>query len=259
MDGMIKIAVAQTDVVEGSVERTLAGIEAVLAAVGDVDVVVLPEMFATGFDVGDASIGEPAEGPVLQWMMRMAARLDAAVEGSVAVADGGDGRLVNRHYFVRPDHTFDFYDKRHLFGFGGETRCYKAGAERVVVNWRGARLLLQTCYDLRFPVFARNRGDYDVAVYVASWPQSRISAWDALLLARGIENAAYVVGVNRVGVASGVAYDGHSRIVDHLGRTVASVADGCSGVAVAEVDLKRLRSFRLKFPVLGDADAFEIL
>ena len=258
MDGLIKIAVAQTDVAEGSVERTLAGIEAVLAAVGDVDVVVLPEMFATGFDVGDASIGEPAEGPVLQWMMRMAARLDAAVEGSVAVA-GGDGRLVNRHYFVRPDQSFDFYDKRHLFGFGGETRSYKAGSERVVVDWRGARLLLQTCYDLRFPVFARNRGDYDVAVYVASWPQSRISAWDALLPARAIENAAYVVGVNRVGEASGVAYDGHSRIVDHLGRTVADVADGRSGVAVAEVDLKRLRSFRLKFPVLGDADAFEIL
>lgn len=258
MEGLIKIAAVQTDVVAGSVRLTLAAIEAALRDVGDVDVVVLPEMFATGFDVSNAAVGEPADGPVLQWMRQMAAQLDAAVEGSVAVADGS-GRLCNRHYFVRPDQTADFYDKRHLFAFGGETRLYRGGEERVVVEWRGVRLLLQTCYDLRFPAFSRNHGDYDVAVYVASWPQSRISAWDALLPARAIENAAYVVGVNRVGMASGVAYDGHSRILDHLGRPVAVVADSRVGVAVAEVDLERLRSFRSKFPVLDDADRFKIL
>ena len=253
----MKIAIVQHDVVAGSVERTLFGIERLLSDVGAVDLIVLPEMFATGFDVGDASVAEPAsDGAVLRWMQRLAASRQSAVEGSVAVADNG---LRNRHYFVYPDGAYRYYDKRHLFSFGGESRLYRQGGSHCVVEYKGVRLLLQTCYDLRFPVFSRNCGGvYDVVVYVASWPKSRISAWDMLLPARAIENLAYVVAVNRVGAVGKLEYDGHSRVVDYLGRPVAAVADGEEGVAVAEIDMSRLRAFRSKFPAHDDADSFAI-
>ena len=231
----MEIAIVQHDIVAESVERTLSGIESLLAGVEAVDLVVLPEMFATGFDVDDASVAEPASGgAVLRWMQSLAAARRSAVEGSVAVDDNG---LRNRHYFVYPDGTYRYYDKRHLFSFGGENRLYH----------------------LRFPVFSRNCGGcYDVAVYVASWPKSRISAWDTLLQARAIENLAYVVAVNRVGAVGKLEYDGHSRVVDYLGRTVTGVADSEEGVAVAEIDLSRLRAFRRKFPALDDADRFTV-
>ena len=257
MDEKMEIAIVQHDIVAESVERTLSGIESLLAGVEAVDLVVLPEMFATGFDVDDASVAEPASGgAVLRWMQSLAAARRSAVEGSVAVDDNG---LRNRHYFVYPDGTYRYYDKRHLFSFGGENRLYRQGGSPCVVEYKGVRLLLQTCYDLRFPVFSRNcEGCYDVAVYVASWPKSRISAWDTLLPARAIENLAYVVAVNRVGTVGKLEYDGHSRVVDYLGRTVTGVADGEEGVAVAEIDLSRLRAFRSKFPALDDADRFTV-
>jgi omega-amidase len=257
MDEKMEIAIVQHDIVAESVERTLSGIESLLAGVEAVDLVVLPEMFATGFDVDDASVAEPASGgAVLRWMQSLAAARRSAVEGSVAVDDNG---LRNRHYFVYPDGTYRYYDKRHLFSFGGENRLYRQGVSPCVVEYKGVRLLLQTCYDLRFPVFSRNCGGcYDVAVYVASWPKSRISAWDTLLQARAIENLAYVVAVNRVGTVGKLEYDGHSRVVDYLGRTVAGVADSEEGVAVAEIDLSRLRAFRRKFPALDDADRFTV-
>ena len=257
MDEKMEIAIVQHDIVAESVERTLSGIESLLAGVEAVDLVVLPEMFATGFDVDDASVAEPASGgAVLRWMQSLAAARRSAVEGSVAVDDNG---LRNRHYFVYPDGTYRYYDKRHLFSFGGENRLYRQGVSSCVVEYKGVRLLLQTCYDLRFPVFSRNCGGcYDVAVYVASWPKSRISAWDTLLQARAIENLAYVVAVNRVGTVGKLEYDGHSRVVDYLGRTVTGVADSEEGVAVAEIDLSRLRAFRSKFPALDDADRFTV-
>lgn len=257
MDEKMKIAIVQHDIVAESVGQTLSGIESLLVGVEAVDLVVLPEMFATGFDVDDASVAEPASGgAVLRWMQSLAAARRSAVEGSVAVDDNG---LRNRHYFVYPDGTYRCYDKRHLFSFGGENRLYRQGGSPCVVEYKGVRLLLQTCYDLRFPVFSRNcEGCYDVAVYVASWPKSRISAWDTLLPARAIENLAYVVAVNRVGTVGKLEYDGHSRVVDYLGRTVTGVADGEEGVAVAEIDLSRLRAFRSKFPALDDADRFTV-
>ena len=252
----MKIAVVQSDVVAGDVRATLAAVECWLKQCADVGLVVLPEMFATGFAVGDSRIAEMPDGPILQWMQQTAKRLGAAVAGSVAV-DVGDG-CRNRHYFVFPDGAYRYYDKRHLFGFGGETQLYQGGNERMVVDYRGVRILLQTCYDLRFPVFSRNRGDYDVVLYVASWPKSRIAAWDALLPARAIENLCYVVACNRVGVAGRVEYDGHSCVIDYIGRTLLGTVSGEAGVAVAEIDLEKLSAFRSKFPALDDADSFEI-
>ncbi len=257
MDETIKIAVVQHDIVSGVVDETLQRVEKLAERCCDADVVVLPEMFATGFDVADASVAEQPEGRVFQWMAAMARRWQVAVAGSVAVADGDGCR--NRLYFVQPDGSYQYYDKRHLFTFGGEDRLYRPGDRRVVVEYKGARILLQTCYDLRFPVFSRNRGDYDVAVYVASWPSSRIAAWDALLPARAIENVCCVVAANRIGSVGRLAYNGHSRIIDHLGRDMATLPSGEEGILTAEIPLTALRAFRDKFPVLSDADDFTIL
>ncbi len=256
MDETIKFAVVQHDIVPGSVRETLHRVEKLAEGCRGADVVVLPEMFATGFDVANASVAEQPEGRVFQWMAAMAKRWQAAVAGSVAVVDGGGCR--NRFYFVLPDGTYRYYDKRHLFTFGGEDRLYRPGDSRVVVEYKGARILLQTCYDLRFPVFSRNRGDYDVAIYVASWPSSRISAWDALLPARAIENVCCIVAANRIGSVGRLEYNGHSRIIDHLGRDMAALASGEEGILTAEISLSRLRTFRAKFPVLSDTDDFTI-
>ena len=188
------------------------------------------------------------------WMRRMAERYDAAVTGSVAVADGE--RYFNRMYFVRPDGGVEHYDKRHLFAMGGEADHYTAGRRRVVVEWRGVRILLQVCYDLRFPVFARSRGDYDMIVYAANWPTPRIAVWDTLLRARAIENQCYVAGVNRAGQDPWCDYCGRTALIDPYGRVAASCGEG-EHVVTGDIDMDRLAVFRRKFPVLDDRDAWQ--
>ena len=187
----------QTSVPQMSASQTLSKV--VSGYAGRVDLIVLPEMFTTGFCVDPSHTADVIDdgSAAVAWMRRMAVRYDAAVAGSVAVADGE--RYFNRMYFVRPDGCVEYYDKRHLFAMGGEADHYTAGHRRVVVGWRGVRILLQVCYDLRFPVFARSRGDYDMIVYAANWPTPRIAVWDTLLRARAIENQCYVAGVNRAG------------------------------------------------------------
>lgn len=185
----------------------------------------------------------------LDWMIAEARRRGAAVTGSIAVEEpspvgGGPSRLYNRMYFVRPDGSVEFYDKRHLFFLTGESARYTAGDQRVIVEWRGWRILLQVCYDLRFPVFSRNGGgsgkaDYDVIVYSADWPPARIDAWNILLRARAVENVCYVVGVNR----------DRTQLIDYK---------GVEQEITAELDLEALREFRRKFPVLDDADGYQL-
>lgn len=223
---------------------------------GSVDLVVLPEMFTTGFAVEPEGAAEPADTETLSWMRSMAARTGAAVAGSVAVEEGG--KYYNRFYFVKPDGSFTKYDKRHLFSFAGEHNRYAPGTERVVVEWRGWRILLQVCYDLRFPVFARNRGDYDMALWVANWPTVRIHPWNTLLRARAIENVCYAVGVNRTGEDPFASYIGGTALVDFKGATVAAASDGREEAVFCEVDIEALRAFRAKFPALGDADDFTL-
>ncbi|MCC8018749.1 MAG: amidohydrolase [Rikenellaceae bacterium] len=219
----------------------------------DPDLIVLPEMFATGFCM-DAALASETGVEVMEWMRTTAGRYDAAVAGTVAVGEGE--HYYNRFCFILPDGSTNFYDKRHLFTFGGENTVYTPGKERVTVEWRDWRILLQTCYDLRFPVFSRNRGDYDLALYCASWPEKRIAVWDTLIRARAIENAAYVVGVNRVGTDPGNMYPGHSAAVDFKGVAVAELPEGERGCIRCRLSAEELRRFREKFPVLGDADRF---
>ena len=216
------------------------------------DLYVLPEMFSTGFCTQPEGIAESCDSDTLKWMKRKAAEIDAAIAGSVAVEQ--EGKYYNRLYFVKPDGSVTYYDKKHLFTYGGEHLRFTAGEERVVVEWRGVRILLEVCYDLRFPIWARNRGDYDMILYVASWPTPRVAAWSSLLVARAIENQCYVAGVNRVGTDPACEYCGGSVIIDPYGRTIASCADNTECEATAEVDMVALEAFREKFPVLKDAD-----
>ena len=219
------------------------------------DLYVLPEMFATGFMVE----GAVAHGPhILSWMQQQASRLNAAVAGSVAILDDQQ-QPRNRLFFVRPDGTYDYYDKHHLFSYAGETDTYVAGSRRVVVEWRGVRFLLQVCYDLRFPVFSRNQCDYDAIIYVANWPKSRSEVWHTLLRARALENQCYVVAANIAGDDMGVcSYSGDSAIIDAYGHTLSECIPGKSESAAYELDMESLQRFRTKFPVLDDADSYQL-
>lgn len=222
------------------------------------DVYVLPEMFTTGFCMEPERIAEPMEGPTLQWMRRVASETDAAIVGSVATI-APDGGYKNRMYFVEPDGKVTYYDKRHLFSYSGEDKHYKAGKERVIVEFRSVRFFLQVCYDLRFPVFGRNCDDYDVALYVANWPDKRRMAWDILLRARAIENQAVVIGVNRIGNDPICNYDGGTVAIDFFGFVAARCDDNAEQAVTYEVKMDELRQYRNKFPSLTDSDDFSLI
>jgi len=239
---------------DADANRTMFGGK--LAALkGATDLIVLPEMFTTGFSMRSAELGEEMNGPTVQWMRDQARALDAALYGSVIITE--QGKRFNRGLFVTPDGRVDTYDKRHLFRFANETDHFSPGHTRVVVQWRGWRLLLQICFDLRFPVFARNRGDYDAILYVANWPEARRFPWSQLLIARAIENQCYVAGVNRVGMdGKGIHYSGDSVLLDPRGAVIASIEPSHEGVATAILNGEELDDFRKKFPVSLEADDF---
>ena len=248
----MKVTILQNDILWRDTDSNLQRAEKALEANPGADLYVFPEMFSIGFCVEPEGVAESADGKTLAWMKAQAAQVGAAVAGSVPVCE--DGRYYNRFYFVRPDGTCEKYDKKHLFTYGGEHNHFTAGDERVVVEYKGVRILLEICYDLRFPIWSRNRGDYDMIIYVASWPTPRVEAWKALLTARAIENQSYVAGVNRVGDDPSNTYCGGSRIIDPYGKIIAVCEDGVEMAVSAEVDMNMLEEFRKKFPVLNDAD-----
>lgn len=249
----MKISLLQQDIIWANPSANQQVAEGVLRDLEKSDVYVLPEMFSTGFAVHPEDVAEK-DGSSDRWMQMIAAELDAAICGSVAIEE--DGKFANRFYFVKPDGECIYYDKRHLFTYGGEHKRYTKGEERVVVDFRGVRFLLQVCYDLRFPVFARNNDEtpYDVAIYVASWPTSRIEVWNTLLHARAIENQCYVAAVNRVGEDLACKYCGGTMLIDAYGRTIAECELNKQCAITADLDMEALAAFRKKFPVLDDAD-----
>lgn len=230
--------------------------EQIIAESPKADIIILPEMFTTGFCVEPQQCAEPAETDSLEWMRAVAKAQDAAVASSVAVEE--DGKFINRFYFVMPDGSFRKYDKRHLFAPGGEGEHFTPGNERVVVEWRGFRILLQVCYDLRFPVFSRNKGDYDMIIYIASWPIPRIGAWDVLTKARAIENQCFVAAVNRTGLDPYCEYNGHTALIDYMGRTVVAAQESAEDAVMGRIDIEEMRAFREKFPAWRDSDKFTI-
>ena len=248
-----RIAIVQRDIAWQSIDVNLDSLERMLKGV-EADIVVLSEMFQTGFVTSPAGIAD--DGRTLCWMKRMASEHNFAVVGSVVVMEGEN--YFNRMYFVKPTGEVEYYDKHHLFSVGGEHHHFTAGDRRVVVEWRGVRYLLEICYDLRFPVWSRNVGDYDAIIYSALWPKPRREVWRTLLRARAMENQAWVVGVNRIGAEPGLEYAGDSAIIDHLGRTIVD-ATNRECVEVVEMDVEDVARFRERFNVSRDADNFEIL
>ena len=254
----MKINLLQTDIVWASLQANHEHAEKMMRSMESADLYILPEMFSTGFATQPEGIAEDMQNgttPSIEWMKKMACELDAAIAGSVAIREE-DGRYYNRFCFVHPDGECTFYDKHHLFTYGGEHHRYTAGQERVVAEFRGVRFLLQICYDLRFPVFARNKADepYDAIIYVASWPTPRVDAWLALQKARAIENQCYVCAVNRVGTDPSCQYSGGTLMTDPYGKVVALCPMGEESAIHAELNMKELMAFREKFPVLEDAD-----
>ena len=232
---------------------------------GTTDLVVLPETFTSGFSNDAIGNAETMDGPTVAWLREQASKLDAAVTGSVQLRT--DAGVFNRMLFATPDGGLTHYDKRHLFSFAKEHERYAAGHERVVVEWKGWNILLQVCYDLRFPVFSRNFTDaardglpnYDLALYVANWPSARSYPWKTLLRARAIENLSYVVGVNRVGTdGNGLHYSGDSAIIDFLGHPLSEATDE-EVVSTMLLQAAPLIEHREKFPALLDGDGFALL
>jgi len=221
------------------------------------DLIVLPEMFTTGFTM-DTSQAELLEGPTLAWMREHAARHHAVVMGSVLLTE--NGQHYNRLLWVRPDGTYSHYDKRHLFRMAGEHEVFTQGDKRLIEEWRGWRILPLVCYDLRFPVWSRNSpvAPYDLLVYVANWPDARVEAWKTLLRARAIENVAYVAGVNRLGEdGRGNAHPGQSALLDMEGTYLAQ-AGNMQTVLTRTLRAEDLAQFRRKMPALLDADVFSL-
>ena len=224
---------------------------------GPTDLVVLPEMFTTGFTMAAAAQAETMAGPTLAWLAERARELSAVVCGSLIVAEGG--RHYNRCVWMPPDGQALHYDKRHLFRMAGEHEHFAAGSARLVAHLKGWRVCPLVCYDLRFPVWSRGADAFDLMVYVANWPAARRSAWRALLPARAVENQCYVAGVNRTGTdGAGVGYAGDSTVHDHLGQCLADLGAGPGTVSVT-LELDALRRYREKFPAWRDADPFRLL
>lgn len=221
------------------------------------DLVVLPEMFSTGFSMDSAALAEPEDGPTSHWLLEQAARLDAVITGSLII-QAADGSYRNRLLWARPDGSLAHYDKRHLFRMAGEHQHYAAGEEQVLLELKGWRIRPLICYDLRFPVWSRDPATTDLLLYTANWPALRRQHWNRLLPARAIENLCYVAAVNRVGEdAKGFAYSGDSQVLDFQGEALLEAGAG-DGVFVTTLSAAELAAYRQRFPAHLDADGFRL-
>lgn len=252
----LKITLLQQPLVWMDGPANLRHFDRLMEEISGRDVIVLPEMFTTGFAM-EAAAQSMAEEDVVAWMREQALRANALIAGSAALQTPPGA--VNRFLLVEPEGQVHAYDKRHLFRMADEHHHYKAGDRRVVLTWRGWRILPLVCYDLRFPVWSRNRNDYDLALYVANWPAPRSHHWQALLTARAIENQAYVAGCNRVGTdGNGHHYRGDSRIITPQGETLAT-ADAHQATRIdGDLSMTLLQEYREKFPAWQDADPFAL-
>lgn len=225
---------------------------------GQTDLVVLPEMFTTGFSMNAPALAEPMDGPTVSWLQQQAVLLGAAVAGSFICQESG--QYFNRLVYACPDGSIQTYDKRHLFGLAGEADHYAPGRKRVVLEWQGWRICPLVCYDLRFPIWSRNdkNAPFDLLLYIANWPSRRSHHWRSLLTARAIENQCFVAGVNIVGTdGAGLEYSGDSTIIDFAGLSICQIS-GQEGLFTANLSLTDLQAYRQQLPFLRDADAFAL-
>lgn len=254
----LNIALLQLDIAWLQPQKNLQRIEFIInQEVMGADLIILPETFANGFAFDQVAVSEEENGPIFQWMHDMAQHSGSVIVGSVAVKF--KDKQVNRMYWVTPQGTYQYYDKRHLFRMGKEHHHVYAGQERRVFELKGFRLLPSICYDLRFPVWLRNQNEYDVLLNVANWPGIRRKAWDTLLPARAIENQCYVVAVNRVGKdGKGVSHSGGTAIYDFKGDVLISAMDQQAQVLQYSLELDALKQYKRHFPAHLDADQFHL-
>jgi predicted amidohydrolase len=255
---MIRVTLVQPDIIWEDVDANLGLISGMLDGIGGmVDVVLLPELFTTGFTMRSRTFAESMEGRTMEWMAAKAGQLKCELAGSIIIND--EGRIFNRLIWMKEDGSYEHYDKRHLFRMSGEHEHYSPGSRLLTVETRGFRFRPLICYDLRFPVWSRNRGDYDILVYLSNWPARRRDVWNTLLKARALENQAYVIGVNRVGRdGTGIEYRGDTMACDAKGRKLACLEADATGIQTIRLSKEELTRFREKFPAWKDADPFSL-
>ncbi|WP_446050649.1 amidohydrolase [Zobellia laminariae] len=256
MDELLNVALVQTSLAWEDPKANRAELDAKLEALtSDIDLIVLPEMFTTGFTMSPQNIEKEEGQRTLAWMQQKAKEKDVAMAGSIVFFE--NDAYTNRLLFVEPDGKTSIYDKRHTFTLAGEDKVYQAGKERLIVNYKGFKICPMICYDLRFPVWARNTEDYDILIYVANWPEPRITAWDTLLKARAIENMTYCIGVNRIGSDEvGHKYPGHSVVFDGLGKEL--VFSAKEEIVTTSLSKKHIHEVRNKLKFLNDRDRFTL-
>ncbi|TND10278.1 MAG: Nitrilase/cyanide hydratase and apolipoprotein N-acyltransferase [Bacteroidetes bacterium] len=261
----LRITLVQTSLVWENRDANLAMLSKKLDGIAEqTDLIVLPEMFTTGFSMKPENLAEPANGPALEWMRKTAAQKKCTITGSVIAKENGN--YFNRLYWVNASGEVQQYDKRHLFRMAGEHNHYTGGTKNITVELKGWRIRPQICYDLRFPVWSRNawtknlEAEYDVLIYVANWPERRSHPWKSLLVARAIENQAYVIGVNRVGNdGNAISHSGDSAAIDFKGELLANMIPGKEEITTCSLSYAALEDFRKIFPVGMDADEFKIM
>lgn len=253
----MKIALIQTELSWENLNENIALLQEKINAISQyVDLIVLPEMFTSGFTMNPKNVAETMNGKTISWLKETAKSKDCAITGSLVIEENGN--YYNRLVFVFPTGEIQTYDKRHLFTLDGEDKVYTPGKDKLIVEYKGFKICPLICYDLRFPVFSRNVEDYDVLIYVANWPKPRINAWDILLKARAVENMSFVIGVNRVGTDNNNhEYVGHSKAVDFLGNYLQEPQE-IEGVFIVELHKKALLETREKLNFLNDRDKFQI-
>lgn len=221
------------------------------------DLIVLPEMFSSGFTMNASEVAETMDGETIAWLKTLSKTKNAAIVGSLVIKENEN--YYNRLVFVEPNELVTTYDKRHTFTLAGEHKVYTAGSEKTIIDYKGFKICPLVCYDLRFPVWARNSEDYDVIIYVANWPKVRIAAWDALLKARAIENMSYCIGVNRVGLdGNNYEYSGHSAAYDVLGHRMDSIPESTETVEVVTLEKSHITKYRERLGFLKDRDTFNL-
>lgn len=251
----MKVSVIQTDLYWEDIKANLAHFEKKILDCTDTDVIVLPEMFTTGFTLSVESLGESMDGLTMKWMKRLAAEKDVLIIGSVIIKESDD--YYNRCLCVFPNGSCEYYDKKHLFSYGNEDKSFTPGSESIVITYKEWRIKPLICYDLRFPIWSRNNDQYDILIYMASWPDKRMNAWSQLLIARAIENQSYVIGANRIGSDEmKLNYSGNSAIIDFHGTILESSEEDI--ILTKELNKEKLVNYRKDLPFLKDMDTFTL-
>lgn len=253
----MKTALIQTALLWENPSKNRASVQEKINAISQyVDLIVLPEMFTSGFTMNPEKVAETMQGETISWLKEVAKSKNCAITGSLVIEENNN--YYNRLVFVVPSGEIQFYDKRHLFTLAGEDKAYTAGKDKIIIEYKGFKICPLICYDLRFPVFSRNVEDYDVLIYVANWPKPRVNAWDILLKARAVENMSYVIGVNRVGFDdNNLEYIGHSQVVDFLGNCIQEPQE-IEGVFIVDFNKEKLLETRNKLAFLNDKDNFKL-